>query len=37
MELEDSIQWSQKPETGPYPKPDESSPHPHMISVLDQF
>jgi hypothetical protein len=31
MEHERSFQCSQVPATGPYPEPDESSPHPHFF------
>jgi len=27
MESEDSLSFSQDPDTGPYPEPDETSPH----------
>jgi hypothetical protein len=30
MELEDLLRCSQEPSTGPYPKPDQSSPY-HSI------
>lgn len=33
MEFESSLPRSQEPATGPYPKPDESIPCPHHISL----
>jgi hypothetical protein len=33
MELGDSLPYSQKPATGPYPEPDESSPY-HPVLFL---
>jgi hypothetical protein len=33
MEPESSLPSSQEPSTGPYPKPDESSPY-HLIQFL---
>jgi hypothetical protein len=31
MKSEDLMSYSQEPDTGSYPKPDESRPHPHML------
>jgi hypothetical protein len=31
METEDTLPRSQETATGPYPEPDESSPHPHAL------
>jgi DNA topoisomerase VI subunit B len=37
MEPEGSLQYLQQPANGPYPEPDESSPHPHTIFIKDLF
>jgi hypothetical protein len=29
--------YSEEPTTGPYPFPDESSPHSHILFLLDAF
>jgi hypothetical protein len=33
MEPEGSLRCSQEPSTGPYPEPDQSSPHYHILSL----
>jgi hypothetical protein len=34
MERKDSLPYSQEPYTGPYPKPDQSSPyHPNLSNI----
>jgi hypothetical protein len=33
MEPESWLPYSQEFATGPYPKPDESTPHPHIYTV----
>jgi hypothetical protein len=35
MEPEDSLLCLQEPATGPYPVPDESTLHPHIIFLLN--
>jgi hypothetical protein len=35
MVPEGSLPCSQEPSTGPYPKPDESSPHHSILFLLD--
>jgi hypothetical protein len=37
MEPDISLSCSQEPATGPYPQPDETSPHSHIILVKDPF
>jgi hypothetical protein len=37
MELKGSLPCSQKPITGPFPQPDEFSPHPQNLVLLDPF
>jgi hypothetical protein len=37
MKAEDSLPRSQQPATGPYPEPDESSSHPHMLFISGSF
>jgi hypothetical protein len=34
VELGGSLLCSKQPTTGPYPEPDESSPHPHNLFIL---
>jgi hypothetical protein len=35
MEPKGSFLYSQEPATGPYPRPDESSPHPPILLPAD--
>jgi hypothetical protein len=37
MESVDSLLCSQEPSTGPYPKPDPSSPYHLILSLKDSF
>jgi hypothetical protein len=34
MEPEGSLPCTQDPDTGPYPEPVESSPHPHTLFLI---
>jgi hypothetical protein len=36
-EHKDSVQYSQEPAIGPYPKPDESSPYPPILPLYNPF